>query len=36
MWTDFGAAFMATAAQQDVSVTVDEQKKFWRVMSAPN
>jgi hypothetical protein len=34
-WPDFGVAFLATAAQQDVSVTVDERKKFWRVMTAP-
>src|SRR5205085_7382643 len=34
-WIDYGPVFTATAAQQDVSVQVDEQKKFWRVVSAP-
>jgi hypothetical protein len=35
-WTDFGASFTATAAEQDVSVQVDEANKFWRVVAAPN
>jgi hypothetical protein len=34
-WTDFEAAFTATAAKQDMSVPVDEEKKFWRVNAAP-
>jgi hypothetical protein len=35
-WTDFGLAFTAATAQHDATVQVDDHKKFWRVVVAPN